>query len=574
MTFTIGALLASPHARRTAAAAALLTSVIGCGAAPPQSGKPKQARKGDVTALRPVPDRVDGKVLLTPDAARAKVAGAGALQVVGADIASEGDRVGGFIEIPAAECVLVLARTSATVTDVDLFAYDDDGSAFATDESPEPQATLIVCPPHPRRLYVVGRVMSGTGFLSVGVQSVPASAADAVAKAVDARGRPGDDSGRLDSWPGLEAKVRKHRLSIGARWEDVRRVALPVGPRAPSRVTVAIEPGRCADVLVVPSDEVASLEVVAEDESGRIIARGREQGRDRALTLCSGEAVDVTIAVRPRSSQGLVAVVMGRSHVGAEVEISEATRIERVTQTLDLTAARRAHERALASLRYGPVKVAGRGAARAGSRSTVAVDLPAGCARVDAIAGKPLGEMAAELWDDKGSKLGEATGGTVASVFACGPGGAARLDVEALGRPGPFAVEVRADKAAPPALVSHPMAAGRLLARMNAGGALADASAAAGVTVVPLDSALMKRLPLPIAAQSCTEVIAAVDVGGAGVDLRLVDTASNESTLSRARSVVADRMCAGASPVVGVAELRLGTGKADVLVLTRSITGP
>jgi hypothetical protein len=573
MINAFGALPPPPHARRIAAAAALMTAIIGCGP-PPQQTPPPQPGKSSPATLRPVEDRVDGKLLLTPDAARATIAGAGKLQVLGADIASEGDRIGSFVEIPADECVLALARTSTTVTDVDLFAYEDDGSAFATDESPDAHATLLVCPPHPRRLYFVARLMSGTGFVSVGVQSVPASSADAVAKAVDARGRPGDESGRLDSWPGLESKVRTHRLGIGSRWEDVRRVALPVGPRAASRVTVSIEAGRCADVLVVPSDEVASLEVVAEDEGGRIVARGREQGRDRALTLCSAEAAQVSIAIRPRASQGLVAVIMGHSRVGAEVEITESARIERVTQTLDLPAARRAHERSLAGLRYEPLKLIGTGAARTGSRSTVAIDLPAGCARVDVIAGKPLGPTSAELWDDRGMKLAEASGATTASLFTCGAGGTARLDVEALGRPGPFAIELRKDKARPPALVAHPIAAARLLARMNAAFAPQDATAAASAQVVQLDSAQLKRIPVPIAANGCVEVIAALDSGGAGIDLRLVDTASNESTLARARHVVADRICTGATPTIGAAELRIAAGKGDVLVLIRPISGP
>lgn len=557
----------------TALATALAAALGGCGSAPPPK-PPAKAPKTTVEALKPVPGGVDGKVLVAGDAARATAAGAGALQILGAEIASEGDRVGGFVEIPADECVLVLARTGATVSDVDLFAYDDEGSAFATDEAPDARASLLVCPPHPKRLYFVARVMSGTGFVSVGMLSVPPKAADAVARAVEARGRPGDESGRLDSWPGLETKIRTHRLSIGGRWEDVRRVALPVGPRAASRVSLAIEQDRCADVLIVPSEEIGSIEVVAEDEGGRIIARGREQGRDRTLTLCSGEARRASIAIRARASQGVAAIIIGRSQVGAEVELTEAAHVERATQTLDITAARKAHERKLTGLAYEAPTVVASGSARAGSRSTLALDVPAGCARIDVIAGKPLGETIAELWDDRGTKLAESTGGVATSLFTCGGGGAARLDVEALGRPGPFAALLRRDKTAPPALVAHPIAAARLLARLNAGGPAIDASAASSAHVVKLESEKMFRMPIPVPANGCVWVIAALDVGGAGVDLRLLDAASNESTLSRARGVVADRLCAGASPMNGAAELRIATGKADALVLVRPVIAP
>ncbi|HZF47747.1 MAG TPA: hypothetical protein VE093_03805 [Polyangiaceae bacterium] len=563
---------ARPRARLLALALAALGA--GCGAASTSGSDPASSGELPPGSLRVASDKVDGRLWLTPDAARATVAGAGALHIVGADIASEGDRVGAFVDVPDRECVLFLARTSPTIADVDLFAYEDDGSAFATDESPDAAATLLVCPPHPRRLYVVARVMSGTGFLSVGAQSVPADAADQVAQVTGARGRPGQDSGRLDAWPGLEAKIREHRVSVGSRWEDVRRVALPVGPRAASRVSVGIDAGRCADVLVVPSDEVASLEVVAEDTTGRIFARGREQGRDRTLTLCSAEATQVAIAVRPRASQGLVAVVIGRSQVGAEAEIAPSARIDHVTQTLDLPAARKWHDKALsARASYGPAKMVGTGAARTGSRSAVPLELPAGCARVDVVAGKPLADVLAELWDERGTLLGEGRGGAVASVFTCGAGGAARLDVEALGRPGPFAVEVRKDKAAPAALVAHPVAAGRLLARMNAGNGVAGADGAAAAQVVALDASTLKRLPLPVPANGCVEVIAALDAGGSGVDLRLVNTATDESTLTRARHVVAERLCASSLAIAGAAELRLGAGKADALVLVRPVPG-
>ncbi|WP_437807856.1 hypothetical protein [Sorangium sp. So ce1078] len=518
--------------------------------------------------LRALPDRIDGSTLLGRDAQRAAEAGAGALRVIGADMASDGDRLGAFVEVPAGECMLAMARVSPTIGDVDLFAFEDDGSAFSTDEAADARASILVCPPHPRRLYVMARVMSGAGAVSVGVQSVPVKAADAVARAVGARGRAGDESGRLESWPGLEAKVRAHRGAIGARWEDVRRVALPVGSRTASRIGATLDGGRCVDVLVSPSDEVASLEVVAEDETGRIVARARERGQDRLLLLCSTVSIELSIAVRSRGTQGLVAVVVGRSQPGAEAEISGATPIERVTESRDLAEARAAHGRALASRGYGAPRVS-TGAARLGSRTTLPIELPAGCARIDVLAGRPLADVLAELWSDAHALLGRARGGARATLFACGSGGPARLDVESMAQPGPFAVEVRKEPSAPPALVAHPLAAARLLGRMSAAG-LADAASAAGAQTVALDASRLKILPLQIPPNTCAEVIAALDAGGAGVDLRLVDTSTGESSLARARHVVSDSRCAGASPVPASIELRLADGKGEALVLTRT----
>jgi hypothetical protein len=510
---------------------------------------------------------VDGRVWLGPDAARASAAGAGPLFVLGADVASEGDKVGAFVEIAEGDCMVAISRSSPTVVDVDLFAFDDDGSAFAADESPDPHAAIVVCPPHPRRLYVVARVMAGSGIVSVGVQTLPRAAEAAVQRAVGARGQKGEDSGRLDGWPGLEKRIRGHRAAIGSRWDDVRRVAVPVTPRVATRVSVTVDAGRCADVLVSPSEEVGSLEVVAEDANGRIFARARDYGRDRGIVLCAKVTSTVAIAVRPRSSQGLVAVTIGRSAVGAAPEIAEGARMAHIHPMGDIDAARRTLERDLRASNYSKAKLEAKGTARLGVRTTIPIEVPAGCARIDVLAGTPLSDLAATLWDDRGQLLADTRGGGAASLFPCGKGGALRLDVEALESPGPYAIELRRDPAAPAALVALPLAAARLLGRLNAGGAVHPATVAAGAVRVTLDPGALKRVPFTVAANACVDVVVALDAGGTGLDLRLIDATTRESAVTRARYVVSDRLCAGPAARAGAIELRLGSGKADALVL-------
>ncbi|APR81026.1 Hypothetical protein A7982_06373 [Minicystis rosea] len=550
--------------------ALLATAAIAACGAPPASTTPAPPAPPPAE-VRVVTDTVDAKRWLAPDAARAIAAGAGPLRVIGADILAEGERLGAFVEIPENECALAFTRASPAVSDIDLFAYDDDGSAYAADESPDREAAVLVCPPHPRRLYVIARVMSGSGVVGVGVQSVPRDAADAVAKLLGVRGRPGEDSGRLDSWPGLEAKVRAHRDALGGRWEDVRRLALPLSPRAESRVSATLDPDRCLDVFVVSSDEIASLEVVVEDARARIMARAKDRGRDRAVLLCAARSTPIHIALRPRGTQGLAAVILGRSAPGAEPELSARGQVVHVSPSVDLDTARSAVASLTASLAYAPPRAVATGQARVGSRTAVAVDLPAGCARIDVIAGKPLSELAAALWDDHGLLVAESRAGGSTPLFACGRGGPTRVEVESLESPGPFAVELRRDKAAPPALVAHPAAAARLLARLNAGGPAVDATAAASATVVSLDEGQRRSVPVPLPNGACVDVVAALDTGGSGLDLRLVDGAG-EGHVTQARHVVADRVCAAPNGKPGLAEIRLLSGKAEALVLLRPVT--
>jgi hypothetical protein len=558
---------------RVRAAAALLGFALAACAGAPSPPPRASASAGPplVTQVRVTPGGVDGHPWLDADATRAASAGAGALQIVGADLVGEGDRVGGFVEVPSDECLLAFARPSPTVADVDLFAFEDDGSVFAADESPDPQAAILACPPHPRRLYVVARVMAGSGVLAVGVQPVPRASADAVAKTMRARGRPGEDTGRLDAWPGLEAKIRAHRDGLGGRWEDVRRVVVAADPRAATRVSVPVDAGRCLDVLVTPSEEVASLEMVVEDASARIVARGRDQGRDRASVLCAGTGTTVTVAVRPRGTPGLAAVIVGRSAVGGEGEIADASRVVHLSASAPLEEARRALAAELGATGWALPTPVATGTARIGSRSVVAVTLPNGCARLDVVAGKPLVEVGAALWDDKGALLGEGRAGASLPLFTCGKGGAARLDIEAVESPGPFAIELRKDKSAPAPLVAHPLAAGRLLARMNAGGRASDAASAAGASVVALDETSLRSLPVPVPSSQCVEVIAALDGGASGLDLRLVDGAG-EGSVTRGRYVATDRICSTPGGKAGMAELRLLAGKGDALVVMRVVS--
>ncbi|UQA63386.1 hypothetical protein [Polyangium aurulentum] len=536
-----------------------------CGGSAARTETPK---KGDAP-MRVLADPVNGAQMLEADASRAKAAGAGPLRVIKADFLSEGDRLGAFVEIPEDECMLAIARGSPSIGDIDLFAYEDDGSSFAVDEAPDARPAVLICPPHPRRLYVTARVMAGGGLISVGAQSVPKAQLAAIEQVVGARGRSGGETGRLEAWPGLEAKLIARRAALGGRWEDVRRAALPVAPRAATRLTVPVEAGRCIDVLASPSEEVASIEVLAEDAAGRIVARGKDRGRDKALVLCSATSMELTVAIRPRASQGIVAVVASRSAPGAAASIDPAARVEHVTETRELAEARAALERDLAGKGYGAPKALATGTAKVGSRAGTSVDLPAGCSRLDVIAGKPLADVGATLWDDRGGLLADGRGGAGATLFACGPGGPARVDVEALARPGPFAIELRKDRAAPDALVKHPLAASRLLAALDVSGERADASMAARAEVLALDASARATLPLDVPAKSCASVIATLDRNGSGLDLRLADASTGEAPIVRGRFLVSDRLCASVTPVKGTAELRLLSGKAEALVLVR-----
>jgi hypothetical protein len=515
-------------------------------------------------------DHFEGRRWLSHDADVAMSLGAGPLMVAATDVGGEGDRVGGFVALPPEQCMLAYARGSLGVEDLDIYAYSDEGTILAADEASDPQPAVVICPPHPTRAYVVARVVGGRGVVAVGVQSVPLNAAAQVGKALGARGRPGEELGRAEAWPGLDDKVNEHRRRLGARWEEVRRVAVQADARAATRITASLEAGRCLDVFVVPGEEFAQLDVTIYDSDDRIMVRAPTYGRDRAAVLCSPVPMPVSVELRPHAGQGLCAIVLARSSVGGEREIAGPVYMHRIAPDADLGIERAERDRRLRVLGYPEPIVVGSGTTDVGRRLSFPLALPDGCARIDVVGGRPLAGVTADLWDASYNLVASGTSGDGPTLFACSKGGRARIDLEALNRPGPVSVEMRRETASLPALSSHPLAASRLLSTLHGRAEPITAGVASNVKVLALDPTSLRTFDLEIADSRCGDIVGALDAGGAGIEMRLLDaTSGDEYALERGRFVAQSHVCATGRARTLHGEVRLSSGKADALVLMR-----
>jgi hypothetical protein len=165
----------------------LAMALVGCGTRGGIGPRAAAVAAPLVTAGTP-----DGRALLGDVATKATEAGAGPLSVVAMGETSERERLGAFVEIPEGSCLLGYARASRSVEDLDLAAFSDEGTPVAVDDAPDPHPTLLVCPPHPTRVYLAAVAASGEGLVAVGAQLVPPALAAAVGKgderAWDARG--------------------------------------------------------------------------------------------------------------------------------------------------------------------------------------------------------------------------------------------------------------------------------------------------------------------------------------------------------------------------------------------------
>lgn len=536
-------------------AVGLSLAVATCG------GRPVTAPPPAAVGVGSRPLAVAGR--LEPTALRARAAGAGPLMVLATGAGTSGDHVAAQLNVPAGRCVLLLARASDSIEDIDLFAFGDDGAQFGSDEAADDEPTLLVCPEEGTRLYVSARVAAGQGLVAVGAQEVPAASAEQVAEAAGVRnfGRP--DAAAAEVWPGLNEALAVHRRRMGGAWEDQRRVAVPVDARVPTRLTARVEAESCLDLLVLATDEVAQLDVEVLDEHGRIFGRS-QGGLPRVLLVCSAEAARVTFQLRPHQGRGLAVVALSTPRRGTTAEIEPE--FPRAVLLPSRTESR-------AGAPFEPPKRGSRleGKARTAGRESLDVSWPGGCGRLDVWSSGDLLGLDTHLWSPGGQLIASGEGLAEVPLFACAPRSKLRLDVEATRRQGHFWVELSVDRdPTSPALSAHPLAASRLLERLHRAGLLEKPSRAGEVRAFDLAETQLTRLPLVVPVQRCLEVYLAVGPGVSGAELRLVEAESGQEVeIARGSRTAAARACGSVASAEVIAELRAVGGSGVGLVATR-----
>jgi hypothetical protein len=281
--------------------------IVGCGR---HRGEVPLPEHGNVA--KTVVEPTDSVALLSDTARIARKAGAAELQLIGLGVRQLGESVDGFVSLPKNRCAIIYARASSTVDDLDLVAYADDGTLYGSDEALDDLPTLIVCSKaRDERLFVSARVAQGAGLVAVGLNDVHPGARAAVLQAVGARGRKGKGATEAEAWPSLNEAVASSLQALGGRWADLRRVALPLDARIPTRLSAQIPENRCLSALALP--ETANMEIAmqATDHTGRIIGLSSEQDGLLLMVVCNpGAASHISFEFRPRNGQGLVLVAL------------------------------------------------------------------------------------------------------------------------------------------------------------------------------------------------------------------------------------------------------------------------
>jgi hypothetical protein len=498
--------------------------------------------------------------------------GAGPLAIVASGPMSEGERLGAFVDIPPEACLLAYGRASASLEDIDLAAFAEEGNPVAVDEGPDPKPTILLCPPHPSRVYVAAHAASGEGLCVVAAQLVPKDKAADIGRAVGARGSASGPPRSPEAWPGLDDLVRQHRVALGGTWDEQRRVAIAVDARAVSAAAFSVDEDGCSDALVVPDDDVAVVDVDVLDAEGRLIARAKDGGPARSVTVCSPVALNGSLQVRPHVGRGLVAVVVAKTKAGGARELLARPEVAWVAPAQPLDTTRAARNAQLAKAGYSPPAASLAGQLQLGRRATLPLELAGapGCTRIDVVAGAPLALVEAAVWDDSGALLASNDGAGDATLFACGKG-KARVDLGTRGRPGPYAVLTRPERWKDPAFTAHPLAASRMLGRAATGPQSMLEGSAGPVRHVVVDASHQLVQNASIAAGQCLRVAIGAEGEGTGLEARMFDASSGEELdRSHGQNAAALRACAGAAARPVRFEVHATAGKLDAIIGERT----
>ncbi len=546
-------------------------ALVACGgrAGPGTRSLPGSA---SLPAPRVVAGSLDARALLSELATRAVRLGAGPPSLVASAEAVDNGWVGGFVDVPRDDCVLGYARGSSSIDDVDAAIYSEEGTTLAVDEGRDVHPTVLMCAPHPDRVYLAAHVVEGEGLVAVGAQLVPRDRAIIVARALGARGLAGQGPRPAEAWPGLDEAVRAHRAELGGTWQEFRRVALAVDARLPTYASLPIDADGCVDAVIVPDEDVALLDIEAIDDQGRVVARAKEGSGSLTLTVCSPIQVMGTLSVRPHAGRGLAAVVLARAPGDVSRDLAALPDVAWVAPSQPLERTRSARNSLLAKSGYEAAQATSSGMLTLGHRISLPLDLTplAGpCTRIDVVAGAPLALLDARVWADSGALLASADAAASLALFVCGRT-PAHLELETRGRAGPFAVTLRPERWKDPLFEAHPLAASRMLARAATGpDALLDGKELV-TRELTLDGERAVSWSENIPAGKCLRATIGAQGDGAGIEVRVFE-GSDELDRSEAAHAASVKACATPEAARGVRfEARGSAGHVEAVLGERT----
>jgi len=458
------------------------------------------------------------------DGKRAEAAGADRARILVAEAGAVGDRFSSVVDVDERDCLLVMARASDKIADLDLYTYSESGSILAIDDRPDAKPTLLICPPHPKHIYVTARIATGQGVVAIGVHRVPPQLSNPIRHALQIR----DDKSGLDSSsnapPDLDARIQSHHRAIGGKWIAVAQSTIVVDSRVPTVTGLLIQEGTCIDLLVVPTPHVLALDIELLDDQGRTLGRAPIADRERWMIACSRESRPITLQIRPHDGYGSVVLLVSRGtlemgHATRQaIELGESQPLQLLTDT---------EHKALEHLGYPHGKLLGNFLIERGFQRRFVASGARGCTRFDVFAGAPSQGVQGRLYTANGELLASDGDAQHFPLMACLPGKITMV-LETIGRGGPVQIEQRQDIADSPHAVNLPRAAARMFQRAwNLGLAKSFGQFSTLESISLFEEKVWERDITPDPGQ-CSGYFMALDGDASGIDLRIIDAKTEE----------------------------------------------
>jgi hypothetical protein len=460
---------------------------------------------------------------LLEDGKRAEIAGAEPARVLIAEAGAVGDRFSSVVEVSAQDCLLVMARGSEKIVDLDLYTYAEDGTVLAVDDKPNAKPVLLVCPPHPKHVYLTVRIAAGQGLVAMGVHRVAANDANPVRHALQIASENLEETA-VPPERDLESRITSHHQLIGGNWVAVAQSSMAVDSRVPTVTGLTIQENSCLDLLVVPPPRVVALEIELLDERGYTLGRAPMGDRDRWLVACSKEQRSVTLQVRPHEGSGTATLLMSRGtlemgrSIRQVIELSDGQSLRVITE---------AEHKALEKLGYAREKVLDSFSIERGFQRRFVTNGARSCTRFDIFAGAPSLGVQARLYTASGELLSAAGGLAHFPLLACSEGRMTMV-IETQGRGGPVQIEQRQESSNSPYAINLPRAAARMFQRAWYLGKAKTFSQFKNLESIPLTDERVWERELKLDAGHCFYYFMSLDGDASGIDLRIVDAKTDE----------------------------------------------
>lgn len=400
----------------------LCVAVLGCAAAPREVHAPLP---GNGTAPVRAQNAPAPEVPRGPDTASTLVAAPSAMtrrldqlrtQLEPRGVRYRGIAAAGFIsergtvttpfDVPAGECLSIVALGSSGISDLDARIYAPDGELLTEDTQPDPHPTVQLCASEARRVYHVIDAYRGQGAYVVASFATDRHGLDAVARAMG--GRPGTATSAGATTTDAERRLAELRAGIAQRGfmpnNDPQIANFPAA--GAERVPIAVTPDRCYTLAAFAEGSISDADLSVYDADGEEIARDVRPDRDAFVQICPASAGTLLLEVRARPGPGSVLVQSfeaDAASLGGANTLWLGERTAWGASSTPLPESLRTTARSLAAQGYAnPTMIANATFAPSESREFRVSVEPGRCSALAVIAGRGLGRMSLLAYDAAG----------------------------------------------------------------------------------------------------------------------------------------------------------------------------